>query len=155
MKPRIRESLSVKKRTSSKFVVVASSLFYEESSSFPELQKLSADGQIRESNSVSLEFLAEMYAEYIEREIQEATRRKLPTKAKKIIRIQSRRSMIERWDTHLFNPRTADRRTVEVVRLCLSEWMDRGYHIPVDVGADGMFRKGRERTTACHHCDIL
>jgi len=75
-----------------------------------------------------LEFLADMYAEVYrrEREIHEgATRTKLPTKAKKIIRIQARRSIIERWDVHLSDPHTAGRRTVEAVRPYLSEWIDR------------------------------
>jgi len=114
-----------------------------------------------------LEFLADMCAEVYrrEREIQGATRRKLSTKAKKIIRIQARRSMIEKWDAHLSDPRTASRRTVEAIRPCLSEWIDRAqgevtFRLTQVLTGHGCFGKylrqiGRERTTACHHCDIL
>jgi len=114
-----------------------------------------------------LEFLATMYAEVYrrEQEILEATGRKLPTRAKKIIRIQARRSMIERWDAHLSDPRTASRRTVGAVRPCLSEWINRAQGevtfrlTQVMTGhrcfGDYLRRIDRERTTACHHCDIL
>jgi len=55
-----------------------------------------------------LEFLAAMYAEVYqrEREILVATERKPPPRARKI-RIHARRSMLERWDAHLSDPRTA------------------------------------------------
>jgi len=74
-----------------------------------------------------LEFLAGMYAEvyWREREIQGGTGRKLPTRAKRIIRIQARQSMLERWNAHLSDPRIAGRRTVGAVWPCLSEWIDR------------------------------
>lgn len=72
-----------------------------------------------------LEFLANMYAEmyWREREFHKRTGRKLPVKVWKAIRNHAQ-SMMERWDTHLFEPNTAGQRTVGTVRPCLTEWLE-------------------------------
>lgn len=48
-----------------------------------------------------------------------------PARAKKIIRVHARQSMLERWDAHLSDPRTSGQRTVGAVRPCLQKWVDR------------------------------
>jgi len=114
-----------------------------------------------------LELLASMYAEIYrcEREALGATGGRLPPRAKKIIRVHARRLMLERWNTHLSDPRTAGQRTVEAVRPCLSEWIDRAqgevtFRLTQVLTGHGCFGKylrqiNRELTTACHHCPIL
>jgi len=114
-----------------------------------------------------LELLASMYAEVYrcEREALGAIGGRLPPKAKKIIRIHARRSMLERWNTLLSDPRTAGQRTVGAVRPCLSEWIDRAqgevtFRLTQVLTGHGCFGKylrqiNREPTTACHHCPIL
>jgi len=108
-----------------------------------------------------------MYAEIYrrEREVLGVTGRKLPPRARKIIRIHARRSMMERWNDHLSDPRTAGQRTVGAVQPCLSEWVDRAqgevtFRLTQVLTGHGCFGKylrqiNREPTTACHHCPVL
>jgi len=70
-----------------------------------------------------LEFLAQKYAEiyWRERELWGNARRKLPARVRKAIRLHAQQSVVERWDAHLSDPKTAGQRTVGAIRSCLSE----------------------------------
>jgi len=113
-----------------------------------------------------LEFLAEMYAEIYqrERELRGQAGGPLPVRAKKIVRVHARWSMVERWNAHLSDPRTAGQRTIGAVRPCLVEWLDRAqgevsFRMTQVLTGHGCFgeylcRIGKECTMACHHCEV-
>jgi len=65
----------------------------------------------------------------------------------------------------LSNPNTFGKRTVEAIRPCLEEWLDRAqgevtFRLAQVLTGHGCFgaylcRIGRELTTACHHCEAV
>ncbi|XP_032687427.1 uncharacterized protein LOC116851766 [Odontomachus brunneus] len=78
------------------------------------------------------------------------------------IRALARRRALRRWKRQLGGPNVPGRRTIEAIRPCLLEWVDRGhgglnFHLTQVLTGHGCFgeylcRIGKERTTHCHHC---
>lgn len=71
-----------------------------------------------------LEFLALMHQQVYEREkeLQRRPQGPLLPRVRKAIRLQARRSMVQKWDAHLSDPQTPGQRTVGAIRPCLAEW---------------------------------
>ncbi|XP_014487597.1 PREDICTED: uncharacterized protein LOC106751254, partial [Dinoponera quadriceps] len=75
---------------------------------------------------------------------------------------QARQKAILRWKLQLGGPQTPGRRTVDAIRSCLQEWIDRargGLLFPLAQVLTGhgcigdyLCRIERERTARCHYC---
>ncbi|XP_032675571.1 uncharacterized protein LOC116846165 [Odontomachus brunneus] len=78
------------------------------------------------------------------------------------IRALARRRALRRWKRQLGGPNVPGRRTIEAIRPCLLEWVDRGhgglsFHLTQVLTGHGCFgeylcRIGKECTAHCHHC---
>jgi len=84
-------------------------------------------------------------------------------RVRRIIKDQARRSMILEWQRSLEDPRIAGKRTVEAIRPCLPDWIDRvkregiTYRMTQLLTGHGCFgeylcRIGKKCTAECHHC---
>jgi len=71
--------------------------------------------------------------------------------------------MVLKWQQSLEDPNVAGKRTVEAIRPCLPEWIDRikkegiTYRMTQVLSGHGccgefLYRIGKERTAECHHC---
>ncbi|XP_072764644.1 uncharacterized protein [Anoplolepis gracilipes] len=89
-------------------------------------------------------------------------RRPLPPRVMARLRLQARRRRLAEWEEGLSNARTG-LRAVEAIRPVLIDWVDRRHgaldfrtvQVLTGHGCFGEYlhRIGRERSTACHHCD--
>jgi len=113
-----------------------------------------------------LELQAEMYANNYRRikELQEANPQ-APPRATRLIKLHSRRLLLESWSRWLADQTAISQWTQEVVaaiRPRLAEWAGRGgggipfrtAQVLTEHGCFGFYlrRIGRERTAECHHC---
>jgi len=111
----------------------------------------------------SLELAAKMYAKMY-REVRGLRERgvQVTPRHRRTIKDQARRNMILEWQRSLENLHLPRRRTVEAIRPCLPEWVERvrgglTFRMTQVLTGHGCFgeylcRIGKERTTECHHC---
>jgi len=83
-----------------------------------------------------MELLASMHAEVYRRvrEIREGEF-EVTERARAVVKLQARRSLMARWSTHLTRPGLPGQRTVEAIRPCLQRWVGRGWRGNVPFGA--------------------